>query len=204
MLRNLKKSLIKTILLLSILAIALLVWGSFMYRSISITGEETVPQSADVIIVLGAAVWPNGPSPALQARLTHAFELYQEGYADHIILTGGLGTYPPTEAEAMEIAMVNLGLQREVMHLEEKATNTIENIKFSKEIMDNHSWQSAIIVSDFFHIKRALLIAKDFGINAYGAPAKNSVLYRNQDLRTSNTLREVLALTRYYFIRLFI
>ncbi len=180
-----------------------LTWVGFQYWSITKIGEETSPGPADVIIVLGAAVWPHGPSPALQARLTHAVQLYEAGYADRMILTGGLGNHPPTEAEAMQAAMLVLGVEREAMYLEEQATNTVENLKFSREIMQEQGWERAIIVSDFFHIKRALLIAGDLGIDAVGAPAKNSVLYQNRDLRVSNTLREVLALSSYYLLRLF-
>ena len=178
-----------------------LAWGGFQYWSITKTGEEAAPRPADVIIVLGAAVWPEGPSPALQARLAHAVALYHEGYAGHLILSGGLGTHPPTEAEAMQVAALKMGVPKDVLHLEGRATNTVENLRFSREIMEKEGWQKAIIVTDSFHIKRALLIARDLGIEASGAPAKNSILYRNRDLRASYTRREVLALTRYLWDR---
>jgi len=193
----------KVVTILSFLLTIVLAWAGIQYWSISKIGEEAIPQPADVIIVLGAAVWPQGPSPALQARIDRAVELYNQGYADKIILSGGLGKNPPTEAEAMKVSMLRSGVETSAIHLEKEATNTIENIKYSKEIMEEYGWQSAIIVSDSFHMKRALLIAKNLGVDAYGAPAKNSVLYKNQQLRISYTLREVLALNRYYLLMLF-
>ncbi len=64
--------------------------------------------------------------------------------------------------------------------------------------MDQNNWETAIIVTDVFHIKRVLLIAGDLGLAASGAPAKNSVLYRNRNLKIRYTMREVLALASYY------
>jgi uncharacterized SAM-binding protein YcdF (DUF218 family) len=200
--RSWRKVLKKTALLAALILIIGLAWGSFQYWEITKTGEEASPEPADVIIVLGAAVWPHGPSPALQARLTHAVFLYREGYAENIILSGGLGTHPPTEAEAMQAVMLGMGVPGDALYLEKRSVNTLENLTFSREIMQSNGWQKAIIVSDPFHIKRALLVARDLGIDATGGAAKNSVLYRNRDLRVSHTLREVLALTRYYIFRL--
>ena len=180
------------------------IWCSYQYWSITTIGENTEPEKADVIIVLGAAVWPTGPSPALQARIEHGAQVYNEGLAGYFILSGGLGQYPPSEAVAMGHVLKLLGINPSVMFFEDEATNTIENLKLSKVIMEEKGFESAIIVTDFFHLKRALKIAKDLGIRAYGAPAKNSVLYRNKDLRLKYTIREVLAITQYYFKRLII
>ncbi|MFA9558292.1 YdcF family protein [Evansella sp. AB-rgal1] len=171
----------------------------YQYNSILKVGKTVEPTPADVIIVLGAGVWENGPSPALKARLDRALEVYDEGLAKNFILTGGLGTFPPTEAEAMKEYLLNFGVPEEHMFLESLATNTEENLNNSKEIMDEEGWESAIIVTDVFHIKRALTIAEDLSIDASGATAMESVLYRNRSLRTSYTLREVAALTMKYF-----
>lgn len=186
------------------LALAVLVglgWAGFQYWSITRAGESAAPGQADVIIVLGAAVWPQGPSPALQARIYHAYQLYRAGYAHRFILSGGMGAHPPTEAEAMYLALLELGVDPGVMYLEPRSTSTWQNLAYSKAIMDEHSWGSALIVTDPFHIKRALLVARDLGIRAYGGAAKNSVLYQNRDLRTYYTLREVLALAAYHLHR---
>ena len=67
---------------------------------------QAAPRAYDVIVVLGAAVWPGGqPSPALQCRVLHAVDLLQRGYALHLLVTGGVGQYPPAEAEVMTFAV---------------------------------------------------------------------------------------------------
>ncbi|MBM7613645.1 YdcF family protein [Alkaliphilus hydrothermalis] len=188
----------KVIISILILGCLCLGWGGYQYYSISQVGEYASPVEADVIIILGAAVWQHGPSPALQARIIHGMNIYKEGLADYIILTGGMGTYPPTEAEVMKAGLISLGVEEEVLFLEDQATSTYENIEFSKEIMEKHQWQTAIIVTDVFHMKRALLMAENQGITTYGAPVKDTTLYRNKALKFRYTLREVSAITYYY------
>ncbi len=184
--------------MLLILFLLVATWCSFQYWRITSFAEQAKPQKADVMIVLGAAVWPNGPSPALSARINHAVAVYNQGFAEHLILTGGIGAHPPSEAEAMQEVMLRMGVDPSALYLEDQATRTRENIQYSKEIMDQQGWQTAIIVTDTFHLKRAMMLAQDAGMMVYGAPAKNSVLYRNDDLRRKYTLREVLAVTNYY------
>ncbi len=164
------------------------------YASIHATAESIHPQPGDVIIILGAAVWPDGPSPALKARIDHAAELFMVGYADNLILSGGLGEYSPTEAQAMKERLVQYGIPAERLYREEKATNTRENLRFSQAIMRRQGWEQAIIVSDPFHLHRALKIARSLGLEATGAPAYESPLYRNRLLRFRYTVREVVAL----------
>lgn len=185
------------------IGVAGVIWGLYQYWSISKIGEEAQPQKADVILILGAAVWENGPSPALMARINHAAELFRKGYAKYLILSGGLGTYPPTEAEMMKRKLLELKIDESALFLEDRSTSTEENIYFSKQIMERNGWKSAIIVTDTFHMKRALLLARDAGIEAFGSGVKNSVLYKDKSLRFKYTLREVMALTQYYFLRLF-
>src|SRR5882724_3797868 len=72
---------------------------------------QTLSVTYDVIVVLGAAVWPGGqPSPTLQRRVMHAVDLMQQGYAVYLLVTGGMGHYPPTEAEVMQRLAVAHGI----------------------------------------------------------------------------------------------
>lgn len=174
-------------------------WSIYQYASITYIGETSEPSEADVIIILGAGVWPHGPSPALSARTLQAAEIYERWLAENLILSGGLGQYPPTEAEAMQEILLDLDIDPKVMVLDKQAKNTEENIKYSKQIMEEHGWQRAIIVTDPFHLKRALLLAQNYEIEASGAPVKNSVLYTNKALKLKYTLREIAAITHYYF-----
>lgn len=193
----------KIIICVLIPIILLILWFSYQYRSILSIGEAAKPTAADVIIVLGASVWPQGPSPALQARIEHGAYVHAQGFASYFILTGGLGAHPPTEAEAMMHELLRMGIDPQLILLEKKSTSTLENLMFSKEIMSDHGFDTAIIVTDVFHIKRALLIAEDLNIKASGASVRKSPLYTNEDLRHNYAIREVLAITWYYLYRIF-
>lgn len=171
--------------------------GCIQFYSIISTGEQQQPQQNDVIIVLGAGVWANGPSPSMQGRTRHAAALYHQGYAQHLIVSGGLGDYPPTEAKAMQELLIQLDVPAESIILEEQSVNTEENIAYSKELMDQQGLNTALIVTDVFHLKRALLIAKKQGLTASGSAVKDSVLYTNKSLLLKYSWREVIALFVY-------
>jgi len=194
------------IIAIFIIALTLLpiLWIIYQYQSILAIGESAKPEPADVIIILGASVWPLGPSPALQARIEHGAYVHAQGLAGYFIVTGGLGTHPPTEAEAMKQELINMGINPRIILLEDSSTSTFENLMFSKAIMAEHNFETAIIVTDVFHTKRALLMAKDLNIKASGAPARESPLYTYKNLRRNYTLREVVALTWYYLYRIFL
>lgn len=183
--------------ILLILLIVLIGWCSYQLLTIDSYGKS-LPKSSDVIIVLGAAVWENGPSPALQARIRHAEDLYRQEYAKYLILSGGQGQFGSSEAQVMAEILKQHGIDEDRLILEEKSTNTIENIRLSKEKMDEYGFTSAILVTDTFHMKRAMLIAKDIGMDVSGSAAKDSVLNQTKSLKLYYTLREVLAITAYH------
>jgi uncharacterized SAM-binding protein YcdF (DUF218 family) len=159
-------------------------------------GDET--RSADVIIVLGAAVWPDEqPGPSLRARTERAIELYQDGYATHLILSGGLGRFPPEEAEVMRRLAVQAGVPSEALVLEKEAHSTWESMVYAGEIMQERGWNTALVVSDPFHMRRSLLMAEDIGFTAYASPALNSPSHNSLSRRVFYTSREVLALWWY-------
>lgn len=168
------------------------------YRSIDELGHRDETGSADVIIVLGAAVWPNEePGPSLKARTERAIELYREGYASHLIPSGGLGRYPPEEAEVMRRLALEAGIPSEALFLEKESHSTWENLLGARNIMQERGWDTAVIVSDPFHMKRALLMAEDLGLTAHGSPVENSPNYSVPVRRLFYTSREVLALWWY-------
>ncbi len=176
-----------------------LVW---LYRQVDARAQMDNARQADVIIVLGSAVYPGGrPSPSLRARTLRAVELYRAGYAPNLILTGGVGGHPPSEARVMAQVARDAGVPETALVLEERATSTEENIVFSKRIMDARGWKSALIVSDPYHLFRAETIARDAGLPAAGVGARNSPLYAAPVSRVWYTAREALALTWYYATR---
>lgn len=168
------------------------------YRSIGEQSGADETRSADVIIVLGSAVWPDEqPSPSLRARTERAIELYRDGYASHLILSGGLGRHPPEEAEVMRRLAVEVGIPRDVLILDREAHSTRESLLHAREIMRERAWDTTLIVSDPFHMKRSLLMAGDIGLAAYGSPALDSPIYTLRARRVYYTSREVVALWWY-------
>ncbi len=93
--------------------------------------------------------------------------------------------------------LLSEGVPEEAVVLEEQAHNTIQNIGYSKEIMQGRGWDTAILVTEPYHIKRATLIARDVGLHVYPSPAVDSPLWRNPDQRNFRVLRDTLSLVLY-------
>ena len=119
-----------------------------------------------------------------------------------MILSGGVGRYPPAEAEVMRRLAVAEGVPGQALILDTESLSTLESIRRARSIMLEHGWESAIVVSDPFHMFRALMMARDEGILAWGSPASNSPTYTIRRQRYYYTLREVLATIWYQLVRL--
>jgi len=125
---------------------------------------------ADVVIVLGAAVWSGGrASPTLQKRVAHGVELLKAGAAPRLMVTGGLGRHPPTEAEVMRRLAAEAGAGGSHIILEDRATSTLESAKLCTAIMRRHGWTSAIVVTDGYHLPRSLMAFRAFGAEVRGS-----------------------------------
>ena len=184
-------------LLLSLLALGVL------YEQVDAQSRVDQARRVDAIVVLGCSVWPGGiPSPALAARTEHAIALYREGYAAHLILTGGLGDYAPAEAEVMRRLAEAAGVPDSALVLDEDSNSTEENLEHAKQLMDRFGWRSALVVSDPFHLFRAGKIARNLGIEVYTSPASDSPTYTIPHLRVWYTTRETLAVIWYYATRI--
>src|SRR5260370_39667517 len=114
--------------------------------------SEPSVAKADCIVVLGAGVWPGGvASPVLGDRLLRAAELYKEGIAGKIICSGGVGRYPPSEAEVGRAFLIKSGIPAEDILLESATYSTIEQAKQIKAICDSQGFRSIALVTSFFH-----------------------------------------------------
>jgi uncharacterized SAM-binding protein YcdF (DUF218 family) len=137
-------------------------------------------------IVLGAAVWPGGePSPTLRRRAARAAELWQVGAVTGIVASGGLGKQPPSEAEAIRALVTAQGVPGNAVILEGRSHSTLENIRNSIALLPEGA--DAVIVTDAWHLPRALLTAKRLGLSASGA---------RTTLRGANPLRVAKAILR--------
>ena len=162
----------KRILKYTALFLAMVVMYSlFCAGSIVLYAKRDDRAPADCIIVLGAGTNGTTPNAVFRERLHHAVTLYQEGYADTILLTGG---YSPgnghSDAYIAGQYLQSLGISAEAILLEEQSTITQENLEFAKEIMENKNLSTAILVSDPLHMKRSMMMAKDYEIEAVSSP----------------------------------
>lgn len=129
--------------------------------------------SADVAVVLGNTVNADGnPSPRLQARLDKTIELYQKGLFEHIIVSGGVGVEGFDEAVVMRQYLVSRNIPENRIHLDSEGKTTNLTAKNTAQIMKRNNWQSALIVSQYFHISRTRLAFANYGISpVYSAHA---------------------------------
>ncbi|MER1998693.1 MAG: YdcF family protein [Lysinibacillus sp.] len=155
--------------------------------------DET--QQADVAIVLGAAVWDNKPSPVFKGRLDYSIELYEQGYIDQLIFTGGKAQGDESaESEVARDYALSKGVKADDIQIETVSTITDENLQEAKHIMLEHQFQTALIVSDPLHMKRAMVLAKHNGIEAYSTPTPFTQ-YKSFRSKAPFLLREVFYLT---------
>jgi uncharacterized SAM-binding protein YcdF (DUF218 family) len=158
----------------------------------------TLFSQADAIVVLGAAVWPGGvPSPALRRRLLHAVSLWRQGRADRLVLSGGIGTHPPAEADVMYRLARAEGVPAACLIREPTATSTWHNATACAALLNPQGWGRVIVVSDRYHLRRALLAFRYCGLEAVGSAADAGCSKPDWYTR----LREVIALP-WYVIRL--
>jgi len=130
-------------------------------------GAKDRARPADVIIVLG------GGEIGTTRRAEHAATLYAQGYAPYLLCTGNIVQGEPfSEAERCARVAQAHGIPADVIALDEISLSTEENAIESAAIMRAHGWQDAIIVSDDFHLWRAVWLFRDKGIRAWASPAQ--------------------------------
>ena len=140
----------------------------------------------DYIIVLGAQVREDGPSVVLRYRLDAAIEYLNENPNTICIVSGGQGFNEPfSEADGMADYLIENGIEKSRILLEDESTNTLENIRNSKALMES-SYNGVGIVTNNFHVFRAVQLAKAQGLeNVCGIAADSSKIYL-----PNNVLRE--------------
>lgn len=134
--------------------------------------------AVDYVVVLGAKVWKDGPSPTLWNRIYAAKEHLEAHPEDVVVVSGGKGSDEPmTEARAMYTELVKLGIPPERILLEENATSTWENLNFSLDLIQEtygHRPEKIGVVSSDYHLFRASLFAKECGVEFAGIPADST------------------------------
>ena len=126
---------------------------------------------ADAAIVLGAAVWSTGVSPVFEERINHGIDLYRNRKVRKLIFTGGQGnSNEPTESSAARSYAIQHGVPASDILIEERSHTTYENILYAKQVADGNGLRKVLIVSDPLHMKRAVSMALDVGLDADPSP----------------------------------
>jgi len=178
---------------IGILCLIPIVFASFLgiYGNVS-----NVDHTEDVVIVLGAGVHGERVSLPLARRLDAAIAYWNQNSDALIVVTGGLGNRATiTEAEAMSRYLIARGIPAEQILLEDRSTTTYENLLFARGILDERfpdGYRSVIVTNDF-HIFRAVRIARQAGLdpNRLGAPTDWFTM-------PVNYLREMVAVVNFW------
>jgi len=153
-------------------------------------GDYSVDISADAAVVLGAAVWRTNVSPVFRERINHAIELYRQGKVRKLIFTGGQGnSNEPTEAAAARAYALANGIPSQDILVEQKSHTTYENIVYAKQLADSNNIKKVLLVSDPMHMKRAMTIALDVGLDASPSPTQTT-RYKTWRTQFSELVRE--------------
>ncbi len=152
---------------------------------------------ADAAIVLGAAVYGEHPSPVFRERINHAIALYLDGSVSYLIFTGGVGNQDEiAEAEAARHYALQMGVPDDAILIETISTTTTENLVQAKRLVDEHQLGRVLVVSDPLHMKRAMSIARDIGLDAYPSPTPTT-RYRTWRSQWSFLVRETYFYSKY-------
>jgi len=147
------------------------------------------PQKSDAIVVLGAAQWNGEPSPMFRARLDHAYELYDAGYAPVILLTGGVGA-ADEESEAIVGSRYLRGREvpPDALAVDPHGNTTFESLQSVVHVMRERGINSSILVSHDFHAFRLKKMARDLGITAVFSPVQTENFFSNMRYTARETI----------------
>ncbi len=132
---------------------------------------NTSTSSADAAVILGAGVWEGRPSPVFEERIRHGVNLYNSGQVRALIFTGGVGEDDDiAESEAGREFAIEQGVPEKDIYIETASHITVENLQEAKAIIDREGFKQVLIVSDPLHMKRAMTMARDVGLDALPSP----------------------------------
>lgn len=193
-----KKKILLSLAALFVLGVISLVSINAYVKS-SVNERILTPENAaeqvdiDCILVLGCLVKPDGtPSDMLKDRLTRGISLYNAGTSPVLLMSGDNGRADYNEVGAMKQYAIDAGIPSSDIFMDHAGFSTYESIYRAKEIF---GVDKIIIVTQKYHLYRALYLAKRLGVEAYGV-ASDYHIYRGQQMRD---MREVLARCKDFF-----
>ena len=188
--------------ILGILGAALLLginsWVKSSVKDYILTEEQAAQLTdMDCILVLGCKVGADGTlSHMLEDRLRQGVALYDLGAAPKLLMSGDHGTKEYDEVDAMKRYAVNAGVPSCDVFMDHAGFSTYESVYRAKEVFEV---KRVIIVTQEYHLYRALMVAREMGLEAYGV----AVNYRTYVGQTSRDIREVLARVKDFGMTIF-
>ena len=155
--------------------------------------EATRLEDVDCILVLGCLVHDSGrPSDMLSDRLRRGVELYQEGAGKKLLMSGDHGRTNYNEVQSMKQYAVDRGIASSDIFMDHAGFSTYESLYRARDIFQA---EKILIVTQEYHLHRALYIANALGLEAYGVSAD----YRSYTGQTAREIREILARNKDFF-----
>ncbi|MCO5221295.1 MAG: YdcF family protein [Thermomicrobiales bacterium] len=177
------------------IALVILVAPFLVFAAVFKQARTSEAHLTDVIVVLGAAQYNGVPSQVFRARLDTAYDLYRQGYAPLIVVTGGrmLGDQF-TEAEAGKTYLVDRGVPADAVLMENVSSNTAASFAGVEKILKPRGVESLLVVSDGFHLYRSKMLARDAGFTAYGYAATDSPIREGSGTELRYMVRETFGI----------
>jgi uncharacterized SAM-binding protein YcdF (DUF218 family)/glycosyltransferase involved in cell wall biosynthesis len=182
-------------LVLAVVAVfAIVFYTNAVWRVAAPLVMSSKPTHADAIVVFAGGVGENGKAGGgTPERVNEAVALYQAGYAPYLVFSSGYA-YSFKEAESMRDSAVAQGVPASAIVLEQRATNTHENVVFTDEILRDHKSKSILLVSSPYHMRRAIgvwhKLAPDITVTP--TPPPRSQFYDHTRGATLEQLRSIL------------
>ena len=192
----------RVLLLLSVLGAAAVLGIDAWVRhsasdSVLTEAEAATLSDVDCVIVLGCFVHDNGaPSHMLEDRLKRGVSLYKLGAAPKLLMSGDHGTTEYDEVDAMKRYAVDAGIPSGDVFMDHAGFSTYETVYRAKEVF---AAEKVLIVTQGYHLYRALYIAEKLGLEAYGVDAD----YRQYAGQIQRDVREILARVKDFFMVIF-
>jgi uncharacterized SAM-binding protein YcdF (DUF218 family) len=156
-------------------AAAVVIWLAAICVGIVGQASRQELNSADAIVVFGAAEYSGRPSPVYRARLDHAFELFQRGIAPVVITSGGAAADPSySEGGVGHDYLMHRGIPDSNLIAETQGSDTAQSAERIGVIMRTNHMHSCVAVSDAYHVFRIRKLLEHQGMQVYVAPRPDS------------------------------
>ena len=185
--------------------LVLILLGAIAYVSIVLmvcwkeTHVAAPGKDYEAMLVLGAQVKPDGTaSLQLQWRLEKAAETYRQKKVPVVVCGGQGGNEPAPEAVVMRDVLIGLGVDEDMILMDTTSASTHSNIKNAMQLLGGRNVTKVMIITSDYHLPRAIAIAEDNGLTAYGIGAPTKLGLR---FWLKNHCREALAWCKYWAVK---